>query len=202
MRCVSTFLVFLFFLSLAPAGRAQSAASVPSPPAPFGEKISVRGIHNAGKVSENLFRGAQPLLSSLAELKKLGITTIVDLRAESRRLRDRERLHAESLGIRFVPFPLGGFATPTNAQLAAFLTLLRETPPQKIFVHCQYGEDRTGIFIAAYRIAINHWSPDRALSEMLAFGFNYDWHPSMVAFVRSLPDRLISDPILKSALAN
>jgi hypothetical protein len=37
---------------------------------------------------------------------------------------------------------------------------------------------------------------------MLAFGFHRSWHPSMVSFVRALPGRLHSDPLLKSALAN
>jgi len=177
---------------------ALASSSAPSP----AQKISLAGISNAGKISDDLFRGAQPHLSDLAELKKLGITTIVDLRSESHHTRDRERLQAESLGIHFVSLPVGGFSTPTSAQLAEFFSLLRETPPRKIFVHCEFGEDRTGIFIAAYRIAFDHWSPDQALAEMLAFGFRRFWHPSMVTFVRDLPERLQSDPLLKSTLTN
>ncbi|HYA62259.1 MAG TPA: tyrosine-protein phosphatase [Candidatus Sulfotelmatobacter sp.] len=164
------------------------------------EKIFLPGVHNAGKVSEQLFRGAQPHLSNLSELKKLGITTIVDLRSESHHIREQERSRAESLGIHFVSIPVGGFSNPTSAQLAQFFALLRESPPQKIFVHCEFGEDRTGVFIAAYRIAFDHWSADQATSEMLAFGFKHFLHPSMASFVHSLPDRLQSDPVLRSAL--
>src|ERR1700739_3331039 len=138
-----------------------------SPPSPsIAEKLSLHGISNAGKVSDSLFRGAQPHLSGLGELKKLGITTIVDLRRESPPLREQERLRAESLGMHFISIPLGGFSTPTSAQLAKFFSLLRETPVQKIFVHCEFGEDRTGVFIASYRIAFEHWTADQALSEM------------------------------------
>jgi tyrosine-protein phosphatase SIW14 len=166
------------------------------------QKITLPGISNAGKVSESLFRGAQPHLSNLQELKKLGITTIVDLRSESPHTREQERRRAESLGIHFISIPVGGFSTPTSAQLAEFFTLLHEAPLQKVFVHCEFGEDRTGVFIAAYRIAFDQWSSDQALSEMQYFGFNRQWHPSMVSFVRSLPGRLHSDPILKSAIEN
>jgi Tyrosine phosphatase family len=91
----------------------------------FAEKISVSGVSNAGKVSEQLFRGAQPHISDLAELKKMGITTIVDLRSESRHMREGERARAESLGIRFVSIPVGGFSNPSSAQLAEFFALLR-----------------------------------------------------------------------------
>jgi tyrosine-protein phosphatase SIW14 len=180
----------------------QSTSLSPSSSPPIAQKISLPGIPNAGKVSDSLFRGAQPHLSNLAELKKIGITTIVDLRAEFRNTRDQERLQAESLGIHFVSLPIGGFSNPTSAQLAEFFTLLRNSSPQKIFVHCEFGQDRTGVFIAAYRIAFEHWSPDQAVSEMLAFGFNRSWHLSMEDFVRSLPNKLNSDPFLKSALSN
>src|SRR5208283_2002774 len=155
-----------------------------SPLPPFAEKISLQGIHDAGKVSDQLFRGAQPTLSSLPQLKTLGITTIVDLRSESPQTRESERLRAESLGLRFVHIPVGGFSNPSPAQLAQFFSILRQTPPQKVFVHCEFGEDRTGVFIASYRIAFQHWSPEQALAEMYAFGFRGFWHPGMIIFVR------------------
>jgi protein tyrosine/serine phosphatase len=188
-------LAFSTSFHLSDAHSSPSAASFS-----FAQKISVRGVPNAGKVSEQLFRGAQPHLANLRELKKLGITTIVDLRGEASRTRQAERARAESLGMRFVSVPVGPFSNPSSSQLAAFFSLVRQTPPEKIFVHCQYGEDRTGVFIAAYRIAFDHWSAEQALAEMKSFGFNHSWHPSMITFVRGLPARLESDPVLKSSL--
>jgi tyrosine-protein phosphatase SIW14 len=191
---------FLFLLSCS-VPFWQSTALSPSSSPLIAQKIAIPGVSNAGKVSDSLFRGAQPHLSDLVELKKIGVTTIVDLRAESRQLRDREQQQAEALGIHFVSLPVGGFSNPTSAQLAEFFELLRSSPSQKIFVHCEFGEDRTGVFIAAYRIAFDRWSADQAVTEMIAFGFNRPWHSSMESFVRSLPDTLRSDPVLKSALA-
>lgn len=189
-------------LSLSATSSAQSPAVSSSPAPSVAQKISLPGISNAGKISDRLFRGAQPRLASLSELKKLGITTIVDLRSEFAHTREQERAQAEALGIRFVSIPVAGFSTPTSSQLAGFFTLLRQSPPQKVFVHCALGDDRTGVFIAAYRIAFDHWSADQAYSEMLAFGFNQSWHHSMSSFVNSLPALLQSDAILRSALAN
>jgi len=173
---------------------ALAASSVPS----FAEKISLRGVPNAGRVTTSLYRGAQPSLADLSELKKLGVTTIVDLRAEATNISNLERADAQSLGIRFVHLPVGGFSTPSSPQLADFFSLLRAIPPQTVFVHCEFGRDRTGMFIAAYRIAVDRWSARQALNEMLAFGFHRTWHPAMARFVRSLPTRLQSDPTLKS----
>jgi len=178
---------------------AQSPPVVPSSPA-FAERISLPGVPNAAKISAHLFRGAQPDFSSLPQLKTLGVTTIVDLRLEFSKIREKERHVAESLGLSFVSIPVGGFSNPSSEQLAQFFWLVRETPPQKIFVHCEYGEDRTGVFIASYRIAFQHWSAKQALSEMYAFGFHNPWHSGMATFVRQLPARLQSDPTLKAAL--
>jgi|SRR5271165_2959764 len=201
MRFSSLFCA-LFFLSLFSSVPLWQTPPLTSSSSPIAAKISVTGISNAGKISDHLYRGAQPYLSNLAELKKLGIDTIVDLRAEFPQTRNRERLKAESLGIRFISIPVGGFFTPSSAQLAEFFHLLREAPPQTVFVHCEFGDDRTGAFIAAYRIAFDHWSADQALAEMDAFGFHRRWHPNMASFVRALPALLHSDPTLKSALPN
>jgi tyrosine-protein phosphatase SIW14 len=189
--------------SFSTSGHASNNASSPSSTAPatvsYAEKLSIRGVPNAGKVSEQLFRGAQPSLEALGELKKLGVTTIVSLRSESSRTRAAERTRAEALGMHFVSIPVGGFANPTSEQLAHFFSLLR-SPNEKVFVHCMLGDDRTGVFVAAYRLAFDHWTPDQALSEMNAFGFNHSWHHEMAVFVRDLPSRLQSDPVLKASL--
>lgn len=182
------------------AGTANSASIASTANFSFAERVSVRGISGMGKVSSQLFRGAQPDLASLDELKTLGITTIVDLRAESAREREKERVRAEALGMHFVSIPIGGFSTPSSAQLAQFFALLRQSPSEKIFVHCRFGHDRTGVFIAAYRMAFEHWTPNQALSEMNAFGFNHTFHHGMGMFVRDFPNLLQSDPVLKSYL--
>jgi tyrosine-protein phosphatase SIW14 len=200
MRFSSLAAALLFSLTLASPARSQSSALAASPSPSSAERISLRGIQNAGRVTPFLYRGAQPSLADLSELKKLGVTTIVDLRGESASTSNQERSEAESLGIRFVHIPVGGFSAPSSAQLADFFSLLRASPPQTIFVHCEFGRDRTGVFIASYRIAFQHWSADQATNEMLAFGFNRFWHPSMTRFVRNLPKRLQSDPILKTSL--
>lgn len=160
--------------------------------------MQLRGIPNAGKISESLYRGAQPHEKGLPELKKLGITTIVDLRSENRERVEWERRRAEALGMRFVHIPVGGWNAPSDEQVAQFLRLFREDPQQKIFVHCHLGDDRTGVFVAAYRMALEKWPAEQAEKEMYYFGFNGFWHPVMKSFIRDFPSRLSSSPELSS----
>ena len=62
---------------------------------------------------------------------------------------------------------------PKDRILAQFLTLLRENPGRKIFVHCRLGDDRTGMMIASYRMAQEGWSAEKAEKEMEKFGFSF-----------------------------
>ena len=171
-----------------------TAAPVTQPA--YGQKLHVAGIPNAGKITDRLYRGAQPKEVGLSELKMLGINTIVDLRAEDPEKVAWERKHTESLGMRFVHIPVSGWSPPTNEQIIQFLSLVRSEPGQKIFVHCRFGHDRTGVFLATYRIAFEKWPAEQALKEMYFFGFNGFWHPAMKSFIRDFPGRLASAPAL------
>jgi len=169
----------------------EPAAPAAVPPM-YGEKLHIAGIHNAGKINDVFFRGAQPKENGLVALKKLGITTIVDLRGEDREKFEWERKQAESLGMRFVHLPVSGWAPPRDEQVAQFLTLFRDDARQRVFVHCRFGDDRTGVFVATYRMAVEKWSPEKAMEEMYFFGFNGFWHPSMKKFIREFPNHLRS----------
>jgi len=175
----------------------QPATPPPTAASRHGERIQLEGIKNAGKINEMLYRGAQPHAQSLGQLKALGVTTIVNLRGEDAAARERERKEAASLGMRFVSIPVGGFTPPTNEQVAKFLSIFRE-PNEKVFVHCRFGDDRTGVFVATYRMTMDKWPADRALKEMYFFGFNGFWHPAMISFVRAFPQRLVTAPALEN----
>jgi hypothetical protein len=40
------------------------------------------------------------------------------------------------------------------------------------YVHCEHGQDRTGLIIGAYRVKVEHWTKEQAYQEMLRFGFH------------------------------
>lgn len=137
----------------------------------FAEKLTLSGISNAGKVSDFLYRGSQPNAAGYQELQRLGVSIVVDLRSTASAEVAEERA-AESLGMRHVAIPSSGFFGPSDDQVATFLKLLRDNPAKKVFVHCYFGDDRTGVMVAAYRIAEQHWTADQAYNEMRFFHFH------------------------------
>jgi tyrosine-protein phosphatase SIW14 len=196
-----TFYVAIIFASATCSARAQIVSNSTAQPGisrqDFGapaEKIKIEGVPNAGKINETLLRGAQPSAQGLAELKKLGVTTVIDLRG-NRGPVAWERAQVESLGMHFVNIPISGWSPPSDRQVAEFLRLTKQDPEQKIFVHCYYGKDRTSVMVAAYRIAEQNWTSDQAVAEMYSFGFHYYWYPGMKSYVRKFPATLAADPI-------
>ena len=192
------FLTVAFLVAAAiPVCAAQSASAPVDKPAPLptppAEKLTIRGVHDAAKVTEFLYRGASPKPEAFAELKRLGITTVVNLRAERGEI-ESERKRVEALGMRYVSLPLSGWFSPTNEQIAQILVTLRQRPREKIFVHCRYGDDRTGVVIATYRIAEQHWTLEQAIREMDEFHFHNFWHPNMKSYVRKFPETFAKDP--------
>jgi protein tyrosine/serine phosphatase len=191
-------LSFLFFLSFSPSCLAQSLRTIPvSEKHPdFAEKIHIDGVKDAGKINDHLYRGSQPNGKGVRSLKKLGVTMIVDLRGEFRRESANEKKEADSLGIKFVLIPGNGWSTPSDEQMAKFFAVVAAHPKETIFVHCWLGGDRTGTFLAAYRIAFEQWSAEKAVAEMHEFHFKSFWHPAMKNYVQEFPDRLATSPTL------
>ena len=199
MKRSLSLLIFLFLLPLhicaqTPAQSATTAVEPATMRSSYGQKLHVQGVPNAGKITDILYRGAQPREAGLTQLKAMGITTIVDLRQEDRDAIKWERQRAEAMGLRFVHIPVNGWNPPTDEQVVQFFAVLRDNPAQKVFVHCHYGDDRTGVFIAVFRMVSEKWPAEQAVKEMFFFGFNGRWHPSMKTFVQNFPSRMNTSP--------
>src|SRR5260370_4620857 len=149
-----SFLLPLLLFAQTPAQTSAPAAAPAFPRPAHGEKLHIAGIHNAGKITDTFYRGAQPSEKGLSELKLLGITTIVDLRGEDREKLLWERKHAESLGMRFVNIPVSGWSPPTDEQVVQFPSLFRATPGQKTFIHCRFAGDPPARCPAPHRLAV------------------------------------------------
>ena len=72
-----------------------------------------------------------------------------------------------------------------------------------VYVHCQFGQDRTGTMVAMYRMHKDGWNGDQALQEMLQYGFKpelMNYVNAVVAYSHSLgrpASPISSDYILK-----
>jgi protein tyrosine phosphatase (PTP) superfamily phosphohydrolase (DUF442 family) len=158
-----------------------------------GMHIENKLIPDFGEVSLSLYRGGQPKKQGFETLAKMGIQIVVDMRGN----RKSEREEVTRLGMQYVPMPWE-CSFPKDRIFAAFITLIRTNPQRKIFVHCRVGDDRTGMMVAAYRMAEQGWSAERAEKEMISFGFNFI-HRHLICqrlerYERDFPNRFATRP--------
>src|SRR5262245_59582611 len=96
--------VVAFFVALSLSGALQARSA--APPAPL-DRIR---IDNFGKVSDVLYRGAQPEGRDYADLATLGVKTIVNLRDDGEA---NEPALVKKAGMSFVLIPMSGYAKPS-----------------------------------------------------------------------------------------
>jgi protein tyrosine/serine phosphatase len=146
--------------------------------------ISAIRIDNFGRVDANLYRGAQPQGRDYADLKALGIKTIVNLTSDD--AEPNEQAMAAAAGLKYVQIPMTTHTPPTSAQLDQFLGIVNDPASGPVFVHCVGGRHRTGVMTASYRMTHDGWTAERAFSEMKQYKFGADFlHPEFKGFVYS-----------------
>jgi tyrosine-protein phosphatase SIW14 len=132
----------------------------------------VDGVGNFQKINDHIYRGAQPTGDGFANLKKLGIETVVDLREPG----DRSALEQKGVtaaGMHYVSVPMYGMSTPSNESVQKVLGMLEDSSTGPVFVHCRRGADRTGAVIACYRIEHDLWKNQQALVEAKSLGMSW-----------------------------
>lgn len=126
-------------------------------------------IKNFGKVDDHYYRGSQPTQEEFAQLKKLGIKTVIDLRKDSVRA---EQDWVRGVGMQYFNIPMKADTAATEPQTSSFLSLVKEPANWPVYIHCKGGRHRTGAMTAVYRIAQNGWTADQAFQEMKEYDFN------------------------------
>ena len=137
----------------------------------WAQALELPGVPNLYKVSEDLYRGAQPSSEGMKQLEKLGIKTVVNLR-----LVHSDRDEIENTGLSYEHIPMATWNT-RDEDVVRFLKIITDSNNTPVFVHCQYGADRTGTMCAIYRIAVEDWNKNEAIEEMTngGFGFHSIW---------------------------
>jgi protein tyrosine phosphatase (PTP) superfamily phosphohydrolase (DUF442 family) len=145
--------------------------SPPNRPAHWAERIQLQGVPNLHRVSDTLYRSAQPSAEGMKNLKAMGIETVVNLRSFHS---DRDKIKGTGLAYEHIYMKAWH---PEEEDAVRFLQIVTNPKRAPVLVHCQHGADRTGAMCAIYRVAVQGWSKEEALKEMTegGFGFHEIW---------------------------
>jgi protein tyrosine/serine phosphatase len=140
-------------------------------------------IDNFARVNATYYRGAQPVGSDYADLKRLGVRTVINLIGDED-LDTREQRSVEAQGMRYIYIPMSTRKAPTQTQIEQFLSIVNDAASQPVYVHCVGGRHRTGVMTAVYRMTHDGISGDAAFREMKQFNYGPDFlHPEFKKFV-------------------
>ncbi|MDZ4836845.1 MAG: tyrosine-protein phosphatase [Candidatus Melainabacteria bacterium] len=128
-------------------------------------------IPNFSEVQPYLYRGALPTPFGMEWLKKHRVKTIIDLREANTPPVIGEQITASAMGFHYVNLPVKNL--PTAGQVDQFKSIVANARDnsERVFVHCNYGSDRTGFFVMLWRVSGDRWRVTSALCEMFEHGF-------------------------------
>jgi protein tyrosine phosphatase (PTP) superfamily phosphohydrolase (DUF442 family) len=178
MKLIAVIGIFALVLVNTAYGAETSATNRP---AHWAKPIQIKGAPNLHKVSDTLYRSAQPSAEGIRNLKAMGIETVVDLRSFHS---DRDEI--ENTGLAYEQIYMKAWH-PEEEDAVRFLQIVTNPKRSPAIVHCQHGADRTGTMCVLYRVAVQGWSKEEALREMTdgGFGFHGIWE-NLIRWINGL----------------
>lgn len=120
-----------------------------------------------------LYRSSQPSIRQLDHMiETLGLKTILIVRSGKSSRVPNEIEHAQSRGLTVVHIPIESRQPISDAFIAEFFRNIDDPARRPILIHCSAGRHRTGYLCARYRIDRQGWPLQRAIDELLSFGFD------------------------------
>lgn len=146
--------------------------------------LKIGNVERFNNFYPNIYRGSQPDKDTFILLRdKYGIKTIVSFRgagtqppSEVPQVQEEKKI-VESLGMKFVNYPLPFNTDIPNSMLTSYFKVLDNAKNESVFVHCAHGRDRTGTMVSMYKIRQTGMSGKDALKEMQTYGFKPEDYP-------------------------
>ena len=142
-------------------------------------KPTVAGVTNFAKLESTIACAGATTPAGVAEVKKLGYKTIINLRQANEAGADveGEAAAAKTEGVKYFHLPVNS-ASPDPAIVDQFLAAVGDPANQPVFVHCASG-NRAAAFWMVKRLMVDGWDPDRASTEAAALGLT---NPALKTF--------------------
>jgi tyrosine-protein phosphatase SIW14 len=172
---INPFIVIMTVIWIAPVMMAQEA-------------VKHKELPRFHRINEKLYRGAQPRRGGLMRLRQLGVKTVINLRGSNEDTRSDEQ-YARALGLKYFNVPIDRVGRPADAKVQSVLAIVNAAENQPVFVHCNYGRDRTGLIIAVYRLANEGWTAAEAQREANRHGMFW-WKFGLKNYIRDYYSRI------------
>ena len=133
-------------------------------------KETVPGVTNFSRVETTIACAGATTPGAVADVKKMGFNSIVNLREAGEQGADLEgeEAAAKAAGINYIHLPFNG-AKPDPAVADQFLKVITDPKNNPAFVHCASANRASAMWMIK-RMMIDNWDADRAGTEAAALG--------------------------------
>jgi uncharacterized protein (TIGR01244 family) len=135
-------------------------------------KPTVAGVRNFAKLDATIACGGATTIDGIAELKKLGYASIINLRQASEAGADIDvsKAAANGAGVRYIHLPFNN-QSPDPSVADAFVKAVVDPLNQPVFVHCGSGNRAAAMWMIK-RLVVDGWDTERAATEAAALGLS------------------------------
>lgn len=137
-------------------------------PADWAQSVEVQ--YNLYQMSPTLYRSALPDKGAVPLLEKLKVATVINF------LPEPDSSWLSTPGITQIQLPYRTNHVDDSDVLKAIRAIQTAEAKGPVLMHCKHGSDRTGLMAAMYRVVVQGWSKEDALSEMTQGGFGDSTH--------------------------
>lgn len=133
-------------------------------------KPTVPGVRNFAKLDATIACAGATTTEAIAELKKLGYASIINLRLASEPGADIDasKAAANGAGVRYIHLPMNG-QSPDTSVADEFVKAVVDPKNQPVFVHCA-SANRAAAMWMIKRLVVDGWDAERAATEAAALG--------------------------------
>jgi uncharacterized protein (TIGR01244 family) len=133
-------------------------------------KRSVAGVANFGYVGTTVACAGATAPAALAEVRKLGYASVINLRVATEPGAEIEAsaAAAKAAGLTFIHLPFNASA-PDPMLVDRFLAAIGDPKNQPAFIHCASANRAAALWMVK-RMVVDKWDADRAATEATALG--------------------------------
>ena len=124
------------------------------------------------QVDGKVWRGPRPQAQDFASIKTQ-FAAVLSLEGSAENEKERSELAPVPVLTNTISFWEIYFTGISQVRVAEIMSMIWEAP-KPLLVHCEHGQDRTGLVVATYRVMTCGWTKAKAMDEALGFGYR-DW---------------------------
>lgn len=150
---------------------------------------SIDKSFNFYQVTPSIYRSAMPDQGKLKIIQAQHISTIISLIKE-----DDKQWLGDKTNINYISYPIHADRVTDDDVLYILRTIKQSlSKGEAVLLHCKHGQNRTGLFVAMYRIVNQRWTKQHAIWEMANGGYSTDLNDikDAIAYIKKAKVRKI-----------